>query len=237
MIKISNGLSDGDKMRILIVDDDIKIGEALSIGLENQGYKVDWVSSAADVDLEIIKKYDLIVLDIMLPQKNGYELCEELRERTKVPILFLSAKNQEKDIVKGFKCGGDDYLIKPFSMKELYCRIEAILRRSYNTGLWNLEESVYLGKILIDKQRGVVIFDDEEIRLTRTEYNLLLYFEENKNRLIRRDEIYEYLWHGEEDLRGQDAINAHVKNLRKKLANTNINIKNVWGRGYKIEIQ
>lgn len=135
MIKISNGLSDGDKMRILIVDDDIKIGEALSIGLENQGYKVDWVSSAADVDLEIIKKYDLIVLDIMLPQKNGYELCAELRERTKVPILFLSAKNQEKDIVKGFKCGGDDYLTKPFSMKELYCRIEAILRRSNNTGL------------------------------------------------------------------------------------------------------
>lgn len=221
-------------MKILVVDDDRSICDAIYIGIGKEGYDVDRAYDGLDIDLSRIDDYSLIILDIMMPEKDGYEICKEIRSRSDVPVLFLSAKNQEEDIINGFRNGGDDYLSKPFSMKELTYRISAIMRRSVNK---NKKGYFIVGEITICNDEESVKYKGEELQLTRSEYKVLLLLAENKDRLITREMIYERLWQGNFDARGDEAINAHIKNLRKKLKNTNVKIKNVWGRGYKVEIQ
>ena len=221
--------------KILIVDDERSICEVIRVILEKEGYEADVAYDAESVDVSNIDKYKLVVLDVMMPGKDGYQLCDEIRKQSNVPILFLSAKNDESDVVEGFMRGGDDYLTKPFSINELMCRITALMRRCY-ADVNQEKKELRLGDLRIDEKNGIVYYNQQEVKLTKTEYKLILTFAHNQEKVLSKDDIHYNLWSTEVNFKGDDTINVHIKNLRRKLEGTNIKIKNIWGRGYKVEI-
>lgn len=221
--------------KILIVDDERSICEVIRVVLEKEGYEADVAYDAESVDVSNIDKYKLVVLDVMMPGKDGYQLCDEIRKQSNVPILFLSAKNDESDVVEGFVRGGDDYLTKPFSINELMCRITALMRRCY-ADVNQEKKELRLGDLRIDEKNGIVYYNQQEVKLTKTEYKLMLLFAHNQRKVLSKDDIHYNLWSTEVNFKGDDTINVHIKNLRRKLEGTNIKIKNIWGRGYKVEI-
>lgn len=222
-------------MKILVVDDERSVCEVIKEVLEKEGYRTDIVYDAENVDIRNIDKYKLVVLDVMMPGKDGYQLCDEIRKQSNIPILFLSAKNDESDVVEGFVRGGDDYLTKPFSVNELMCRITALIRRCY-ADMNQEKREIRLGNLRIDEKNGIVYYDHQEVKLTKTEYKLILTFAHNQEKVLSKDDIHYNLWSTEVNFKGDDTINVHIKNLRRKLEGTNIKIKNIWGRGYKVEI-
>lgn len=221
--------------KILVVDDERSVCEVIKVVLEKEGYRTDIVYDAENVDIRNIDKYKLVVLDVMMPGKDGYQLCDEIRKQSNVPILFLSAKSDEKDIVEGFMRGGDDYLTKPFSINEFMCRITALIKRCY-ANRDKERKVISVGDLRIDEENGMVCHHNRELKLTKTEYKLMLLFAHNQRKVLSKDDIHYNLWSTEVNFKGDDTINVHIKNLRRKLEGTNIKIKNIWGRGYKVEI-
>jgi len=227
------------KKQIFVIDDEKDIREILSINLSKEGYEVKAFSSAEEASRGLTHSSpDLIVLDIMMPGMDGYEFCRELRSSEafrSIPIIFLSARAEEFDRVLGLELGGDDYVTKPFSIKELRSRVKAVLRRS-----GNITDSVISGKKL--KYRGIELFpdsfvlrvDDEEVDLTKTEFGILELFLRNPGKIFTRDNIID-------SIRGQNVyvvdrtIDVHVMNLRKKLGRYKNSIKTFSGVGYGIK--
>ena len=233
-----------DQNTILIVDDDEEIREVVSVLLSNEGYAV---SSASD-GFELIEKLksgecrpDLIILDVMMPQMDGYEVCRQIRSFSKIPILFLTAKSREKDLVESFLSGGDDYIPKPFSYAELIARVGALLRRfKAYTGTEDKsgeDEIVRLGEIRINKKGLNVTRDGKQIDLTNTEYGILLLLAENRGRVFSLQEIYENVWKDIYLRSASNTVMVHIRNLREKLRIEGDEelIKNKWGKGYYIE--
>ncbi|HPS87462.1 MAG TPA: response regulator transcription factor [Spirochaetota bacterium] len=222
------------KKTIFVIDDEKDIREILKINLISEGYDVTAFSSAAEAKKGFeSEKPDLIILDVMMEDKDGFEFCREIRSSEKlksIPVIFLSAKSEEFDKVLGLELGGDDYLTKPFSIKELRSRIKAVLRRS-----GELPE----GKKIILKYKGVELnpeqfslkVDGEEIKLTKTELNMLSLFMENPGKVFTRDNIIN-------SVRGHDVfvvdrtIDVHIMNLRKKLGDYKNIITTFSGVGY-----
>lgn len=227
--------------RILFADDDPEIREALRLLLSCEGFETVEASCGRDV-LELMDHtIDLVILDVMMPEMNGYTVCAELRKRYTTPVLFLTAKSQDSDKTLGFSAGGDDYLVKPFSYNELMNRVKAILRRCYVYGAKTTEQSSVIyccGNIEIDTSRCQVKVDSEEVILTDIEYRILLLLASHPQRVYSAQSIYEIVWNEPYTYSSNNNVMVHIRNIRRKLHDDPQNchtIRTVWGKGYRIE--
>ena len=221
-------------MKILIVEDEPALNAGMVEYLSSQGYLCETVTNYnAALEKIGIYNYDCIVLDIMLPGGNGLNLLKELRSENKLDgVIIISARNALDDKIEGLKLGADDYLTKPFHLAELSMRISAIVRRK-NAIASNL---VKFEEITIDTDNSEATINGQLVALTKTEYKFLLYFIINKNRVLTKNALAEYLWGDDMDMAGDfDFMYAHIKNLRKKLQNAGCGdyLHSVYGIGYK----
>lgn len=222
-----------ERLKILVVDDEARMRKLVKDFLVKNGYEVleaEDGNQAVDVFFEE-KDIALVILDIMMPKMDGWETCREIRQYSKVPIIMLTAKSDEKDELLGFQLGVDEYISKPFSPKILVARVEAILRRTNQLGA---EEILEVGGIAVDKSAHSVTIDGEAIDLSFKEFELLVYFMENKGIALSREKILNSVW--DYDYFGDArTIDTHVKKLRSKLKGKGDCIKTIWGVGYKLE--
>ena len=216
--------------RILIVEDEIAISDLIKIELETKGYKCE-VANDGEMASNYIenKNYDLILLDIMIPKIDGYELLEYVKQMLDTPIIFITAKNQIEDKIKGLNLGADDYITKPFEIRELIARIEAVLRR-YNKG----NEIQRIDDVEINIISRIVKKNGKEVSLTPKEFNLLILLVQNKNFALYRETIFEKVW-GEELEFETRTLDLHIQRLRKKLGLKD-RIKTVYKIGYMLEV-
>ncbi|WP_180954214.1 response regulator transcription factor [Bacillus sp. M6-12] len=233
-----------DNVKILVVDDEERIRRLLKMYLEREDYSID---EAEDGDQALEKalanEYDLILLDIMMPGKDGIEVCRELREKKATPVIMLTAKGEEVNRVQGFEVGTDDYIIKPFSPREVVLRVKAILRRSSSTSYVQTETTtkdvIVFPHLTIDNDAHRVLADGKEVALTPKEYELLYFLAKSPDKVFDREQLLKEVWHYEffGDLR---TVDTHVKRLREKLNRVSENaakmIVTVWGVGYKFEV-
>lgn len=225
-----------EKVKILVVDDESRMRKLVRDFLVRQNYEV---LEAADGEkaLDLFyreKDIALIILDVMMPKLNGWDVCREVRETSRVPIIMLTAKGDESDELNGFELGVDEYISKPFSPKILVARVGAILRRSGKTE--ETEENMELGGIVVNKTAHLVTVDGERIDLSFKEFELLSYFMENAGIALSREKILNHVWNYDYfgDAR---TIDTHVKKLRSKMGKKGEYIKTIWGMGYKFEVE
>ena len=223
-----------DRLKVLVVDDEERMRKLISDFLKIKGYEtVEAGDGEEAIDVFFAdREIALIILDVMMPKMDGWEVLKTVREHSKVPVIMLTARTEETDELKGFEYGADEYISKPFSPKILVARVEAILRRS---GV-NQDEVVRVGGIEVDKSAHSVKIDGKEIELSFKEYELLLYFIENKGIALSREKILNNVWNSDYfgDAR---TIDTHVKKLRAKMGTKGDYIKTVWGMGYKFEVE
>jgi len=223
-------------MRIIVVEDSKKLAHSLKRGLESEGYAVDCLydGKLAKLRLEIhYKDYDLVILDIMLPGIDGISLCKEIRkQKIEIPILMLTAKDSTNDKILGLDIGADDYLVKPFSFKELLARIRAILRRPKNV----LQPELKVKDLVLNTVNRKVFRGSKEIVLTLKEFRLLEYFMRNADRALTREDILSSLWDFNMDS-FSNVVDVHIKNLRKKVdyGKKEKLFQTIWGVGYKLK--
>lgn len=228
-----------EKGPILIVDDEENIREVVKLYLTKEGYPVETAGDGEEALLKIDAcRPQLIVLDLMLPKKDGWEVCREVRRKCTTPIIMLTAKGEEIDRILGLEMGADDYLCKPFSPRELVARIRAVLRRTGGeTGAAAAAESKVLTFpcLTIDYTSHKVLVNGWEVELTPREFDLLWFLASNEKRLFTREQLLENVWDYEYagDTR---TLNTHIKRLREKLGECSRYIITVWGIGYKFEV-
>lgn len=223
-----------EQLKILIADDESRMRKLVKDFLSRQDYLVIEAENgeeASDLFFEQ-KDISLIILDVMMPKMDGWQVCREIRQYSKVPIIMLTAKGDEKDELLGFELGVDEYISKPFSPKILVARVEAILRRTNALE----ENSIEIGGILLDKAAHQVKIDGEGIELSVKEFELLAYFIINKGVALSREKILNNVWNYDYfgDAR---TIDTHVKKLRSKMGKKGDFIKTIWGMGYKFEVE
>lgn len=225
-------------MKILIVEDEKDLSQSLTEYLEISGHRCEnaYDFNTAD-DKTAVYVYDCILLDINLPDGTGLDLIEPIKQRNpQTGIIIISARDGVEDRVKGLEKGADDYLIKPFDLAELNARIIALYRRLNMGGAKHFE----LGELTVFPEERKVFFGKNEIKLTKSEFNILLFFNSNKNRVITKETIAEHLWGDYMDsAESLDSVYTHIKNLRKKIQKSGAHnyIKNVYGVGYKLETE
>ncbi len=223
-----------EQLKILVVDDESRMRRMVKDFLVKKDFVVVEAENGEEaVDLFFsTKDISLIILDVMMPKMDGWEVCKEIRNYSKVPIIMLTAKSDEKDELLGFELGVDEYISKPFSPKILVARVEAILRR---TAQGQSEEKLSVGGIEIDKQAHEVKIDGHVIDLSYKEFELMAYFMENRGIALSREKILNNVWNYDYfgDAR---TIDTHVKKLRSKMGEKGDLIKTVWGMGYKFEV-
>lgn len=223
-----------DKMKILVVDDESRMRKLVKDFLVKKDFEVLEAGDGEEaVDVFCANKdISLIILDVMMPKMDGWEVCREIRKNSKVPIIMLTAKSDEHDELLGFELGVDEYISKPFSPKILTARVDAIIRRSY---MVDSSEILKEGPIELDKAAHTVKINGEEIDLSFKEFELLLYFIDNKGIALSREKILNNVWNYDYfgDAR---TIDTHVKKLRKKMGESGELIKTIWGMGYKFEV-
>ena len=224
-----------ERLKILVVDDESRMRKLIRDFLAKSGYEVlEAEDGEKAVDLFLtVKDVALIILDVMMPKMDGWEVCREIRKNSSIPIIMLTAKSSEADELKGFELGVDEYISKPFSPKILVARAEAVLRRSNAT---TQDEVLTAGEIVIDKSAHMVTIGGNPIELSYKEFELLTYFAENQGIALSREKILNNVWNYDYfgDAR---TIDTHVKKLRSKLGEKGGEyIKTIWGMGYKFEI-
>lgn len=222
-----------NRLQILVVDDESRMRKLVRDFLVKNNFDVVEAADGEEA-LDIFygnKDIALIILDVMMPKINGWDVCREIRETSKVPIIMLTAKGDESDELLGFELGVDEYVTKPFSPKILAARVEAILRRTNQIGG---EDKTEIGGILIDRAAHLVTIDGRRIDLSYKEFELLSYFVENRNIALSREKILNNVWNYDYfgDAR---TIDTHVKKLRSKMGEKGDCIKTIWGMGYKFE--
>lgn len=235
-----------EKQRILIVDDDENIAELISLYLIKECFSTEIAYNGQDA-LKLVSTYNpqLILLDIMLPDIDGYEVCTEIRRTRQTPIIMLSAKGEVFDKVLGLKLGADDYMIKPFDSNELVARVKAVLRR---TSMMPEQTTVALhtdyqgdyveyDNLLVNMTNYLVIFEGKQIEMPPKELELLYFLASKPNQVFTRDQLLDQLW-GYEYIGDSRTVDVHIKRLREKLNDThNWAISTVWGKGYKFEVR
>ena len=225
-----------EKLKILVVDDEMRIRKLVRDFLVKQDYEVLEAGDGEEA-LDYFyreKGIALVILEIMMPKMNGYQVCKEIRESSEVPVIMLTAKAEEHDELSGFECGADEYIAKPFSPKILVARVEAILRRTSAGG--KRESVIEMGSIQVDKDAHLVSVDGVNIELSYKEFELLTYFMENPGIALSREKILNGVWNYDYfgDAR---TIDTHVKKLRAKLGEKcGAYIQTIWGLGYKFEV-
>ncbi|MCL1964322.1 MAG: response regulator transcription factor [Firmicutes bacterium] len=226
------------KMRILLVDDDPNIMQLVKLYLEKEGFEVD-TADRGDAALEMFRKNppSLMLLDIMLPGLDGWEVCREVRRTSKIPIIMLTAKGETFDKVLGLELGADDYITKPFEPKEMIARIKAVARR-YQTGESPARECSYPG-LTVNISRYSVTFQGQEMEMPPKELELLYFLASNANKVFTRQQLLEQVW-GFDFFGDSRTVDVHVKRLREKLQGCEAygwSITTVWSVGYKFEVQ
>lgn len=222
-----------ERLKILVVDDESRMRKLVKDFLVKSNYEVveaEDGSAALDIFFEQ-KDIALIILDVMMPKIDGWQVCREIRSYSKVPIIMLTAKADERDELQGFQLGVDEYISKPFSPKILVARVEAILRRTNQVGN---EEVIEVGGIQLNKAAHMVMIDGKPVDLSYKEFELLAYFMENRGIALSREKILNNVW--DYDYFGDArTIDTHVKKLRSKMGEKGDVIKTIWGMGYKLE--
>lgn len=225
-----------EKIRLLVVDDEEDICEILRFNLEYEGFKVDTAESAEDALSKLTDDHQLILLDVMMGSMSGFKMADKLRkEGNHIPIIFLTAKDTENDMLTGFSIGGDDYISKPFSIKEVVARVKSILKRISISHVKEKENAqLQFNELLIDKTLKLVIIGDDAVELTKTEYNILLLLAENEGHTFSRAEILAKAWEGHGIVLDR-TVDVHITRLRKKLGEYSNYIVNRTGYGYRFD--
>ena len=222
--------------RILIVDDEEDLCEILQYNLSNEGYKTDIAHSAEDALKKPVHEYDLLMLDVMMGQMSGFKLADKLRKEMGniVPVIFLTAKDTENDLLTGFSLGADDYITKPFSVNELTARVKAVLKRTNSAKVTNATITRF-GDIELDTVRKRLIINGEKIELTKKEYEILKLLIENQSKVFSREDILARVWGGDVIVTDR-TVDVNITRLRTKLGKSGHSIKNKTGYGYFFEI-
>lgn len=217
--------------KILLVEDNPSIILGLEYLLKEENFEYKITKNKRDtLNLLDQEKFDIVLLDVSLPDGNGFDICKYIKEKKDTPVIFLTAKDEEKDVVLGFDLGADDYIIKPFRNKELISRIKNVLRRKQNIG-----NDLIHGNVKIDLNLGKVYKDDEEITLTKLEYKILVNLFSNKNRLITREEILNDIWDIAGNFVNDNTLTVYIKRIREKIGDKEGKIiQTVRGLGYRI---
>ncbi len=223
-----------DKIKVLVVDDESRMRKLVKDFLTKENFEVLEAGDGEEA-IEIFfdkKDIGLVILDVMMPKLDGWEVCKEIRQYSKVPIIMLTARGSERDELIGFELGVDEYISKPFSPKILVARVEALLRRSSQEN----QEMLEAGGIELNKSAHTVMVNQELIELSFKEFELLVYFMENQGIALSRDKILNRVWNYDYfgDAR---TIDTHVKKLRSKLGEKGEYIRTIWGMGYKFEVE
>ena len=225
-------------VKILVIDDDANIGELLRVFLEKESYAVE-VAHDGVAGLASFKQSepDLVLLDIMLPKKDGWQVCREIREISQKPIIMITAKGEVFDKVLGLELGADDFIVKPFDMKEVLARVKAVLRRYSGAGRDVEDETVRFENIEINIQKYELKINGKVIEIPPKELQLLHFLASNYNRVFTRDQLLDKVW-GFDYLGDSRTVDVHVKRLREKLEGVSDKwtLKTVWGVGYKFEL-
>ena len=228
-----------NKPKILIVDDEENICELVRLYIEKEGFDAIIANDGQEAVAKFNKeKPDLILLDIMLPIKDGWQVCREIRAQSKVPIIMLTAKGETFDKVLGLELGADDYVVKPFEPKELIARIRAVLRRSADSVDEKADEDeLSFDGLKINQSTYEVYIDDKKVEMPHKEFELLYFLAKNTNKVFTRDQLLDEIW-GYEFFGDSRTVDVHIKRIREKLEGENRTwaLKTVWGVGYKFEV-
>lgn len=229
------------KKKILIVDDDKKLTDIVQKYFTQYEFNVVIINDGKDVDQVVdAEKPDIILLDIMLPGKNGLDLLKDLQKRVDVPIIMLTAKGDEIDKIIGLELGADDYVTKPFSIRELSARIRSVLRRSASSPFdYTQKKELIFGNLIINADKRMLIVDNNEMELTKTEFEILYLLASNPEKTFTREELLKVI--SDRDYESFDrSVDMHISHLRNKLKqqkSENCNIRTVWGAGYRFEVK
>jgi len=224
-----------ERIKILVVDDESRMRKLVRDFLEREDFEVLEAGDGIEA-MDVFYDHNdiaLMILDVMMPKMDGWQVCREVRQHSKLPIIMLTARGDERDELQGFDLGVDEYVSKPFSPKILVARVNAILRRS---NALSADELIDRGGIIIDKAAHLVKIDGQTVELSFKEFELLTYFVENEGLALSREKILNNVWNYDYfgDAR---TIDTHVKKLRSKLGDKGDYIKTIWGMGYKFEVQ
>ena len=229
-----NGVGESMK-RIFFVEDDLSLINGLSFAIKKQGYEIDVARTSLEAEqLWMNGKYDLVILDVSLPDGSGYDFCQKIRKVSKVPIMFLTAADEETDIIMGLDIGGDDYITKPFKLAVFLSRVNALLRRSENFN--QMETELSSNGITIQRLKGEVYKNGKQIDLTASEYKLLCLFMENPDMILSPEQILSRLWDCDEKYIDTNTLTVYIRRLRKKIEDDPADphsIVTVRGMGYK----
>lgn len=241
---ILRGDSMSDTAKVLVVDDEDRIRRLIKMYLERENFEIEEADNGQTaLELALQNDYDAIILDIMMPEMDGIEVCQELRKEKNTPVLMLTAKGEESNRVQGFEIGADDYIVKPFSPREVVLRVKAILRRVSELKLVEADMSskniIAFPHLTIDLDAYRVTTHGKEVSLTPKEYELLCFLAQSPDKVYKREDLLKEVWHYEffGDLR---TVDTHIKRLREKLMSVSEDaakmIVTVWGVGYKLEV-
>lgn len=218
--------------KILIVEDEKKLADVMSLYLKNEGYQVAVAyDGSSGEELILAENYSLIILDVMMPGKDGWSLLRKVKAKDNTPVIITTARGEEEDRVFGLELGADDYMVKPLSMRELILRVNLRI----NSKTLTKDQSMNFGSMKIDKMKREVSENSAAISLTPKEFDLLLFLCENPNQVFKRDQLLDRVW-GYDFGGDTRTVDTHVKNLREKINFCSDNLKTVWGVGYKLEI-
>lgn len=224
------------KNKILIVDDDENITELIALYLEKEGYATKSVNNGTDA-IDVFKSYlpNLVVLDLMLPGRDGFDVCKDIRQISNIPIIMLTAKGETFDKILGLELGADDYMVKPFDTKELTARVKAVLRR-YSPKKESSKQIVMPG-LAINLSNYTVVYNEAKIEMPPKELELLYFLAANSNQVFTREQLLDRIW-GYEYIGDTRTVDVHIKRIREKVNETDAwGIKTVWGIGYKFEVK
>jgi two-component system alkaline phosphatase synthesis response regulator PhoP len=226
-----------ENFRILIAEDEEDICEILQFNLESEGYTIDVVHSAEDALKKNLSIYHLFLLDVMMGKMTGFGLAQKIRKELDLssPIIFLTARNNENDLLTGFTVGADDYMAKPFSIRELQARVKTILNRTYSKNTSAESTILSLGNIGLDNKTKRLIIDGKKVELTRKEFEILLLLAKNQGRIFSREEILDRIW-ADDVIVTDRTVDVNMTRLRKKLEGYSTYIRNKAGYGYFFEI-
>ena len=225
-------------VKVMVVDDDIHIAELISLYLMKEGYETKEVYNGKEA-VEMFSEYNpnIVLLDIMLPSIDGYQVCSEIRKKSNIPIIMLTAKGETFDKVLGLELGADDYIVKPFDSKELVARVKAVLRRYEPKVLTDNTGEIKFENLIINSLNYTVNFNGKDVDFPPKEFELLYFLAQHKNQVFTREKLLDKIW-GYEYIGDTRTVDVHIKRIREKLSNeNNWEIKTVWGVGYKFEVK
>ncbi len=222
------------KFKILVVEDEEDLCEILKFNLENEGYDVDVSHSAEDASLLKLERYDLFLLDVMMGKMSGFRLAEKVRKERNLetPIIFLTARDTENDLLTGFSLGADDYIPKPFSVREVIARVKAIFKRVGAKG--EMEEDIVIDSLTIDVKGKRVLLNNNSVNLTRTEFEIMMLLASHPERIFSRDDIIHSVWRDDVVVSDRTVV-VHIARIRKKLGDYGKVLVNRSGYGYRFE--